>query len=619
MRTLLVAAALFGTVLVVAAPAPAVGTCSTKPAVYPVSQVHKGQTGTGLTTVEGSTPSHFDYTVLGVQPDGIAPGLDLILVKLTGPVIDRMNGIVEGMSGSPVYLNGKLLGSTSYGFFPANNIAGVTPAEEMIKLFDFGPPPEGSSSRSDTTYRSRSPRMRSRVTLSASLRRTAARAAGTNESSFPSSGSRLRIPLAVSGAGSRGIGLVKKFVRKHHLPFRAYAAASAPASSTISAAPLQPGDSFAAALSYGDATFAGIGTTTATCGNLALAWGHPFLWGGATQFGMSDADVLTVIPNDVIPGFKYANITDLHGTVDQDRLEGIRGQEGVIPPMTPITSSVTNPDLPKSRNGESDVVDKDYMPIIAAIHLLVNQDVAFDRVGDGTVSLGWQIHGTDEHGQPFTLRRDNKYFSNYDVSYSSIFELYAQVYGIQNNPYQAVSIDSVQLDDTITQRHVTTRIVKVLAGSSLQPQLRKRKSLSVRPGDTIFMRVFLLPHGKTVPVPVTMLIPVPKRISSSQGELAVRGGQSSYCGFSFRGSCKASSFADFIKVLQRGEHNYDLVGQLTLGGGRRGFGTASSSGGGGSPPSKGGGRSRTVKRISKRSHVVLGGKGIQIYVRQPTK
>ena len=110
------------------------------PAAFPVRRLREGQVLNGLTVDRGTAPAPFTATVIGVLDDGIAPGLDMILVEASSPAIVRAHGIWAGMSGSPVYAaDGRLVGSVSYGLtFGASPIAGVTPAAEMRKLLSGG-------------------------------------------------------------------------------------------------------------------------------------------------------------------------------------------------------------------------------------------------------------------------------------------------------------------------------------------------------------------------------------------------------------------------------------------------------------------------------------------------
>jgi hypothetical protein len=593
-------AALLGGALETAPPAGAVGTCSSKPAVFPVDQLEKGLTGTGYTVIDGTTQTPFDVEILGVLQDGIYPGVDFILAKITGPqsFLDQTGGIVAGMSGSPVYIDDKLVGSTSYGFFASSDsqqLMGITPAEEMVKLFDY---PEGSSTASH---------LAKAVRLSPSLRRTAARAEGVSVDTIPATAQQLMLPLAVGGLSGRHFHRFSRLLAKKNLPVIPYRSGSAPAPQGIaSPTPLQPGDGFAAALSYGDLSIAGIGTTTATCGNLALAFGHPFFFSGPTTLGVNGADVLAIVKVDLFGGYKLANVTaDLHGTMDQDRLLGVREIDGAIPDLTPVTAAVTNTDIPKVRIGETDVVthldlpEIDFLdlPFIAALSEVFEQDVAFDRFGDGSSALQWKIEGTGPDGEPFTLSRDDKFFSPFDATFESFFELYPILETLQNNKFGDITFTHVSQTGTITQDQLTSSITKVLSASSLQPRLEVRRRLNVKPGDTIRLRVFLLRHGATAPRRVDLVIDVPRHIRGGGGEVSVGPGRLQCASFFGGSRCKASTFGALLSKIANSDHNYDLVSTLSL-----------------SARTKSGGRRFQRKAVATQPDVVLGHKFIRVEV-----
>ncbi|HEX6400372.1 MAG TPA: hypothetical protein VF108_07920, partial [Actinomycetota bacterium] len=323
--------------------------CGSPPDVFPVADLEAGMTATAWTVVEGIDPVSFDVEILGVLPDGIAPGVDFILVHVSGPVIDETGGIAFGFSGSPVYIGTELVGSISYGFFGADQtFGGVTPAEDMVRLLDY---PDGTGALSAAAAET--------VRLPYRLRQKAASTADVAVSAVPSEAEQLRVPLAISGLNGRGM---RKFNRTLRLggvsvvPYRSGAASVTELADT----PLEAGDAVAGAVSVGDLSVAGVGTATATCDDLLLAFGHPFFWegrAGAYPMAMYGAEVVQVIPDpsQVFGAFKLANLTELHGIIDQDRLTGIRGVEGVEPSSVPVTTLVSNLDTATIREGETTV------------------------------------------------------------------------------------------------------------------------------------------------------------------------------------------------------------------------------------------------------------------------
>jgi hypothetical protein len=547
--------------------------CTTPPDVVPVADLSPGDMATGWTVVEGTDPVSFDVEIVGVLPDGIAPGVDFILVHVSGPVIDETGGIAFGFSGSPVYLGGDLVGSVSYGFFGADQTyGGVTPAESMVKLFDY---PDGTVALGATAVRQQT--FAQKVRLPDGLRRRAALQVSASLDDVPTTAEPLRVPVAVSGLHGRHF---KKFTKTLRLsgmdvtPYRAGAASVGP----LALDPIEPGDAVAGALSVGDLTVAGVGTATAVCDDLVLAFGHPFFWEGAAgefPMAMYGASVVAVVPDpsQVFGAFKIANLTDLHGIVDQDRLTGIRGHEGVDPTMVPVTSVVSNPDIATIRSGETDIFKQEFfgfpfVPDAAAFHLLVNEDVVHDRIGDGSVTLEWVVEGTGPDG-PFRLVRPNVFYSPYDASYESIFELYSFLFQIQDNEFGAVDFDSIDMDAEITQQQLTAEIVRVESASSLQPSFRERDRLRVRPGDTIQLRVFLLPEGALDEEMVELTVAVPHR--GRGGNLSIQGGAASsclYCYYFDEGDDDGGpvTFTALIRQLRQTPRNNDLVATLRAGG-----------------------------------------------------
>lgn len=540
-------------------PATGVEPCTDPPPVIGVDRLVPGTTGTGYTVVQGRDPVRFRVEILGVLEDGIAPGLDFILIQTSGKVIKETGGIAAGFSGSPVYIKGKLAGAISYGFSAADQtIGGMTPAASMLQILGY----PGRASAVPAAVRPAK-----KVGLGSGLQRKAARAAGVTRAAFPSTARQLPIPLGISGLNRHGMEAAEQLMddsRSSVIPYRA-GRASPPG--TLASEPLQPGDSFAAMLSYGDLTAGGVGTTTAVCGSYVLAFGHPFYWEGRTGLGMNGAEVLKVVPDpsQTWGGFKIAAVAEPHGRVDQDRLAGLRGIEGSMPAVGDVSSDVLNLDLGRGRHGYTAIARQDWYYYLSALHLLSNLDSTFDRIGEGTSTVEWTVTGLRESGEPFQLTRRNMYYSQWDITYESIFEIYYQLRNIQQNRFEDVTLTDLDIDASLTQDLLTARIRKVFSSSSLKPVSKERSRLTVAPGDVIRLDVRLrLSDGMLAKVPMSLDVPTNAR---EGGRLYVRGGG----GFSWRGP-KADSFDDLLDKLAAEDHSYDLVADLGIalrGGGRR--------------------------------------------------
>lgn len=544
--------------------------CGSPPDVFPVADLEAGMTATAWTVVEGTEPVSFDVEILGVLPDGIAPGVDFILVHVSGPVIDETGGIAFGFSGSPVYIGSELVGSVSYGFFGADQtFGGVTPAEDMFRLLEYADGTGASSAAATETVR-----------LPYRLREKAARTAEVAVSAVPSEAEQLRVPLAVSGLNGRGMRKFNRTLRLGGLsvvPYRSGAASV----TDLAATPLEAGDAVAGAVSVGDLTVAGVGTATATCDDLLLAFGHPFFWegrAGAYPMAMYGAEVVQVIPDpsQVFGAFKIANLTELHGIIDQDRLTGIRGVEGVEPSSVPVTTLVSNLDTATIREGETTVFRQatdtfPWLPDIAAFGLLANEDVVFDRIGNGSATVAFDLDGTGPDGDPFHLARTNMYFSDFDITFESIFELFSYVSQIQENEFGDVTFSGIDAEVSLTQEQRTTEIVGLRSASPRQPTLLERERLRVRPGDTIRLEVSLLPEGALEADVVELLVRVPR--SRFGGSLVVQSGGADSCLFCFfdeeNGEDEGpATFAELLRDLRRTPRNNDLVATLQMGNGR---------------------------------------------------
>lgn len=531
------------------APAAAGEGCGAPPEVFPIEDLRPGMRGTGETVIEGREPATFDVEILGIQPGGIAPGLDLILVKVSGEAIEATGGIAAGFSGSPVTIDGRLVGALAYGFWSGDmTIGGLTPGARMVEVLGY---PTATASRASRTA--------AKVRLSEEVRRVAARAAGTTLAEVPGSLKRLPVPLGVSGLGERGFAALEDRIREERLPFVPFrgSSAAAPARDDLDAEPLEPGDSIAVVYSYGDVTYAGVGTVTITCGDRLVAFGHPMAFSGSRiPLGMNGADVVTTVADPLWGSYKLANVAEPHGTIDQDRLAGVRGIEGVLPSLVTVTTETDAPDLDRSRTGTTSIARRDYwLPSIAWDHVWMNIDVVYDQVGPGMLTMDWEISGLRASGEPFVLARENMYWSDWDVSWDSTEEFYYHLYALTQNEFERVRLTGADVRQTVTEHRRMARIVEVRSASELQPELAVREALRVRPGETVLLQALLEPLDGGEAYTTDLSVRIPKRARRS-GYLTLRGGNTDEWGV------RATSFDQMLTRLANREKNCDLVVQL---------------------------------------------------------
>lgn len=503
-----------------AAPAANSAASSDCPLPYPVADVTKGQPVNGLTVTAGTEPSAFSGQVLGVIRDGIAPGLDMIMARLTSPEIDRVGGIWQGMSGSPVYAaNGRLIGAVSYGLsWGPSTVAGITPAQEMYRLLKEAP----TDPAAQTTLRAAA--SEDTVEVPAPMLSRVAAAGDVSEEQAQEGMSRLPLPFGISGmANGKRLNQAKKaFDLKGVRVYQSGAVTTADA-----ALPIVPGGNLAASIAYGDLSAVGVGTATAVCGDQVVGFGHPMMWSGPSQLSMHGADALYVQEESLGAPFKVANPAAPVGGFSQDRLAGIFGLQSsaAVPDTAEVTSYVEVPGE-WSRTGTSRISVPDAVPDMAAFHMLVDQDRVFDAVGTGSAKVGWTVTGKRADGRSFTFSRTDRFASEWDISFETIWDLYDQLAQIYFNDLEDVTLEKISTTSTMEREYLAYKLtkVRVLIGGRWQ-DLRTDKPLVLRPGRTKRFRV-LLNSAELGQAVIPVALQVPERMGRRSGYLEILGGNS---------------------------------------------------------------------------------------------
>jgi hypothetical protein len=530
------------------APAQSVPADPSCPAAIPVGNVTTGMPVSGLTTTSGTTPDEFSGAVLGILQDGIAPGLDMIMVRLEGSQITHPNGELDkgvwaGMSGSPVYTpNGRLLGAVAYGLsFSPSDVAGVTPGAEMKKLLKN---PATRETVRDAGRITIPDRVAHRLVAQGLMTRQQARA-GFH---------RLPMPFSVSGLSNRHLQKVAdRFGIKRPMVVGAGTSANAQPTAIVA------GGNLAASLSYGDVTYAGIGTATEVCGNKVLAFGHPLLWSGRSTLSMHGADAIYIQRDTVFGSFKVANPSAPSGQILQDRLAGLRGLLGKVPLATDVTSHVESTEG-NSRNGETVITVRDAIPYLAATHLLSNADRVLDKLGSGTARVRWTVQGTRHDGSAWNYTRADQFASRYDITFESIFESYRQISQILNNKFDHVRISDINYRATYDPHYHALKITKfeVFVNGHWTTIGSHPPAIKVKGGVKIPIRITLAPaSGAGADQRVLLSVTVPKS-AQGRGVLSIRGG-------SFGRGPKASSFNELLANLANAPRNDELTAILDTG------------------------------------------------------
>jgi hypothetical protein len=372
------------------------GSGVSRPAFMPLSELKEGMRGTARTVFRGSEAEEFNVEILGIIPGAIGPKQDLIVGRISGGPADRTS-VFAGMSGSPVYVDGKLVGAISYSFpFSKEPICGITPVEQMISIFEKKDAANMTASEpravsfaelASTTWSPELPR----ISVSNGLY------AGASNNSLLS---------AVAGQSFQPIATPITFTRFSPQTLKAFTpqlleAGLVPVSAVGGSAPISPmkkadettlvgGDSVSMQLTRGDYSLAAAGTVTWRDGEKVYAFGHPFLSLGTSDLPMAESHVVTVIPS-VANSFKLAVPDSMVGTMTQDRATGVFGKLGQAPKMIPVRINVT------TSRGQKDVINfevakDDFLTPLLLNIAVYNTVVAQERsIGDSMVALAGEI------------------------------------------------------------------------------------------------------------------------------------------------------------------------------------------------------------------------------------
>jgi hypothetical protein len=312
-------------------------------ALMPVDQVKPGMTGIGRTVFEGSEPEEFKVHILGVLRNVVGPQRNLILARLEGGPLAR-TGVMQGMSGSPVYIDGKLVGAVSYsiGAFSKEPIAGITPISEMTETTALAP-------RRPAVQRAALTWPLTRENVAAALRAAYDRvrpfaetpgdvqAFGLPTADAGRLGAILRpiaTPIIMSGFAPDAASLLSgPFSEAGFAPVLGSAGGLDDAAPVKR--PLQGGDAVGVSLMTGDLELGATGTVSYVEGDRVYAFGHPFLALGPTSFPMTRARVYSLLPS-LMTSFKISAMGDVIGTFEQDRSTAIAGTLGKGPEMVPL-------------------------------------------------------------------------------------------------------------------------------------------------------------------------------------------------------------------------------------------------------------------------------------------
>jgi SpoIVB peptidase S55 len=433
----------------VVAPSPALP--SDVPAeIFPVEKLTPGMKGYGFSDLGGGRGiQRFDVEILGVLKR-YAPKQDLVLARVSGAGLEH-SGIIAGMSGSPIYVEGKLVGALAYGWpFSKDPVCGITPIQSMLDIRHAPPAPPVPIG---------GPAVRASQFAATFTERRFAGALDALLAPFRQpggAGSMATLPLPVSFAGGAGGSPGWFFGRLAEAAgwVAAPAGSSGQSGKNDPATPVQPGSSLSTVLLSGDMLLAATGTVTWVDRDSVLAFGHPFLSMGPIEMPMAQAQVLTVLPS-VYRSFKFADTGPVFGSVTQDRSTGILGTFGTRAKMVPITVRIASDDVPQQTYRFEAVHNSMLTPVLAAVAIDNVLTTLEKRSGERTLVWKSSIK---------TPARDvhwNTVFSGLQAREDAVTSLAVLANYLMANEFRDLPILGVDVEITHSDRLQSGRIVNV--------------------------------------------------------------------------------------------------------------------------------------------------------------
>jgi SpoIVB peptidase S55 len=463
--------------------APALRAATDQPPILPLEQVKPGMRGVAYTIFAGDKIEPFDVEVIGILPNLMGPKQSIILVQLHGDKAEH-TGVVAGMSGSPVYVDGKLMGALSlkFGVFVKEPLAGVTPIEDILSI------PTGDSSSPKT--------LSVRSTVADNAQPVATISGSASLSSFTETP---RYPVPTNWAQAAGAsgdaylepiaaplvfsGFAPATLRRYAgewAPYGMVAAAGGTAPPESDDAKVVPGDMVSMVLVQGDISMSAACTVTAVTDDRVYACGHPLFGLGASDMPLARGRTLTTLSSD-FNSTKIVNAGGVIGTLTEDRLTAVMGRIGPAPQMIPVDLTVVTPAGEKQFHSEM-ISNPKLTPLLMGLVAFngLTQNTAY---GEGsTMKLSGDI---DINGHPPVSLEDmyaptDQFVPDGTFVATSVQNTFTRIF---SNPYEMPKIDKVSLRVESTPDRRVASILNAWSEVS-----------EAQPGDPVTIKVLLRPY-----------------------------------------------------------------------------------------------------------------------------
>ncbi len=451
----------------------------------PIDEVRPGMKGFGKTVFQGTSIEPFDVEILGVLKN-FAPKQDMILARLSGGPLAR-TGVIAGMSGSPVYIDGRLVGAVAFSFpFATEPIAGIQPIQQMLNLLDQKPASPPVARGASGILPAESPAafvygQFQKVAAGTPLHQLLLPESLLGANPLPAAAAgpslaRIQTPLFVSGASSMALQQFGPFFNALGFsPIQGGGGGSVANIPAAGTAKIEAGSSINVEMIRGDVSWSANGTVTYVDGNKVYAFGHPNLTAGPTDVPMSAGYVISLLPN-LQNSFKLAVPMDVVGAFQQDRATGISGTLGAASKMIPL--SVNLKSSLNTVNKYNFLVASDRFLTPPLMNFVVfNVITASERaLGEMTVSISGKIHLQNQ--EPVNIA--NIFSSDMNGPAMASIAAVSPLQYLLLSGYDGVVIDKIDLEITSIDRKTNAQLERIAVNKT-----------EVKPGETVTLTAYL--------------------------------------------------------------------------------------------------------------------------------
>ncbi|MGD1020502.1 MAG: SpoIVB peptidase S55 domain-containing protein [Verrucomicrobiia bacterium] len=494
-------------------------------------QIQPGVKGYGLSVFQGTKPERFEVETIGVLKN-VMPKQDMILIRLSGANLEK-HKVIAGMSGSPVYINDKLIGALAYGWtFENEPLAGVTPIHNMLAQMTRPFVPRATVMASVSLDRSSST-----PAMFAPPNGPFSRDAGDFDTPHP-----LLTPLSFGGFSPRVIErFSSRFTGFGMMPVVAGGAGSG--ALPRRSGDIEPGGSIGVQLMRGDLNMTAVGTATYVEKDRVLAFGHPFFEGGSVQAPAVLAEVHTIM-SSLERSFKLATPVAEIGAMVGDWESCIVADTKAHARMIPLTIDAVNHDTGQAEHYDVEIMDNQTFTaqlVIAGVAQAVNAASGSSQDTTAQISVSAELGPTKNGGSPRTVAVTDTFFNPGGglVDMEALMPLVAMV----NTPYGSPTVNRLAVKVDATLRRQTAEIKRVYFNKS-----------EVERGETVPLAVVLKPFGqpevtKTIPIQVPAATDTMRALA-----VTVVAGDAAPID-----AASPDSLDDYLDVIEKGHRNTDLV------------------------------------------------------------